>query len=47
MELQKTIGRKEIPRNKNNADSIIGPDLKFYYRPIVIRTAWYCYKSRH
>ena len=38
---------KTIPNNKRTSEGVTIPNLQFYYRAIVIKTAWYWYKDRH
>ena len=56
-ELEKAIGRfiwnnkkpriaKTLLKDKRTSSGITMPNLKLYYRAIVIKTAWYWYSDR-
>ena len=46
MEPQKASPSNSNLRRKNNAGEIMLPNIKLYYKAIVVKTTWYCHKKQ-
>jgi hypothetical protein len=44
---RKTLTDEAILSKRNNNRDMTILDFKLYYRAIVIKSTWYCYKNRH
>ena len=47
MEPEKAPNCQGMVEKENQAGGITLPDFKVYYKGVITKIAWYCYKNRH